>query len=68
MLAVYILGGMLLTALIVKRIPELVSELDNYHPHPECFLCDEESCVGCPLIEAKESKLRQNRKRRQQYV
>jgi len=59
MTAVCILGGILLIALIAKRITKMASEpfpLDSYHPHPECFVCDDEACAGCPLIEAKEGK------------
>ena len=25
--------------------------------HPECMMCDEESCIGCPTIEAKVGKM-----------
>ena len=57
MTPVYILLGVLLVALVAKRIIELAAEpfpQDNYHPHPKCFMCNDESCVGCPLIKAKE--------------
>lgn len=26
--------------------------------HPECMACDEESCIGCPIIEAKVGRLK----------
>ena len=61
MTPVYILLGVLLVALVAKRIIELAAvpfPQDNYHPHPECFMCNDESCVGCPLIEAKEENLK----------
>lgn len=28
----------------VKDFPK-----DRYHPHDECFMCNRESCEGCPF-------------------
>lgn len=54
-----IIGSVIIVALVVKHIIERVAEpfpQDDYHPHPECFMCNDESCIGCPLIEAKNGK------------
>jgi hypothetical protein len=39
--------------LVVRRSPKLFPDHKLY---PECMTCDEEGCIGCPLIEAKEGK------------
>jgi len=43
------------TGIALKR---LQSSLDIPDVHPECMICDEESCVGCPMIEAKVGRIK----------
>lgn len=42
------------TFIAVKR---LKPPFDN-SIHPECMTCDEESCIGCPIIETKRRNLK----------
>lgn len=50
-----IIVAIIATGIALKR---LQSSPDIPDVHPECMMCDSESCVGCPIIEAKVGRLK----------